>query len=216
MEKTAAQRLIFRKREKPRHGNSRHLLSTGKMLLLTQNTTPVPGPLTSGVDQPQRTVTRCLHVSPPWVLARGTRSPGNAHCWGVDSGFPPGLALGQHSTPLELFPFQMLLGFFWSYLNNSANLTGTWEVYSKLWLMSWLYMRQVSVSWWGRLQPHLAVVMFSSLKEAKMLSQAVPSDTWKDSFHFQSSSSAQNLPQIPNSNEYILCPQSWLLNTIPQ
>lgn len=26
MEKTAAQRLTFRKREKPRHGNSRHLL----------------------------------------------------------------------------------------------------------------------------------------------------------------------------------------------
>ena len=175
----------------------------------------------------------------------------------------------QHSTPLELFPFQILLGFFWTYLNNGANLTSTWEVYSaaaakslqscptlcdpidgshqappslgfsrqehwsglpfpspmhesekwkwsrsvvsdspqpmdcsppgssvhgifqarvlewgaiafsgevysKLWLMSWLYMWQVPVSWWGHLQPHLAVVMFSSLREARMLSQAVP------------------------------------------
>ena len=36
----------------------------------------------------------------------------------------------QHSTPLDLFPFQILLGFFWSYLNNGANLTSIWEVYS--------------------------------------------------------------------------------------
>lgn len=95
------------------------------MLLLTQNTTPVTGPLTSGVAQPQWTGTGYLHVSPPWILARGTRSPGDAHCWGGDSGFSPGVALGQHSTPLELFPFQVLLGFFRSYLNNGANLTST-------------------------------------------------------------------------------------------
>lgn len=74
MEKTAAQRLTFRKREKPRHGNSRHLLTTGKMLLLTQNTTPVTGPLTSGVDQPQWTVTHgafMYHLHGFWPEAPG-------------------------------------------------------------------------------------------------------------------------------------------------
>lgn len=165
--KTAAQRLTFSKRGRPRNVKTEHLTTTRQKAVaehevwcLWQASAQWGTPAT--LDSLHSSSTQCLTGFWP-----GTQGPQRMGSAGTVAQVSLQISdLIQHSMALELLLFQIVVRF--PSLNSGANLTSTWErrdwfVVNKLaFFTCGRYSGWVLVPKWG-LQPHPDVVILSSL-----------------------------------------------------